>query len=242
MAPVIVIAAAGKGTRMKELSLAKPKHLIEVAAKPFLYYLLKHIYESGIHRVIIVIGHLSAEFDKFISQYDAEFPGLEIVNQYAMVGQDRYGSLMPLLAVRHLVATAPFLMVNGDHLYSVSDLEFFKKADQAYNYVAATTVTEPSKFGTLVIDSENFLVRIEEKVLRPATNLINAGLYSLQPEIFSAADQVKLSPRGEYEITDAITILAQQKKVKIVQLKDYWLDFGRPDDIKVAEDIIANNY
>ena len=242
MTPPIIIAAAGRGTRMKELAQATPKHLIEVKAKPFLYYLLLHIYKSGLNRVIIVTGHLSAEFDKFIHQYGGEFPGLQVVNQYEIVGQEKYGSLMPLLAVRDIVQTEPFLMVNGDHLYSVRDLEIFQRSNQNYNYVAATTVADPTKFGTLVTGKENLLVRIDEKSPTPVTNLVNAGLYRFTPEVFKVAEGVNISPRDEYEITDAITALAQQKKVKIVPLHDYWLDFGRPEDIAVAEDIIANNY
>lgn len=240
--PPIIIAAAGKGTRMKELALSKPKHLIEVAAKPFLYYLLTHIYEAGINRVIIVTGHLSSEFEKFALVYKNEFSGLEIVNQYHKVGDDKYGSLMPLLAVKDIVRHDPFLMVNGDHLYSVNDLVKFKEVNEHFNYVAATTVADPTKFGTLVTDQDSLLVRIDEKVPKPITNLINAGLYRFTSEIFTAAEQVELSPRGEYEITDAITVLAEQKKVKIVPLQDYWLDFGRPEDITVAENIITSNY
>ena len=242
MIPPIIIAAAGRGTRMKELAQATPKHLIEVKAKPFLYYLLFHIYKAGLKRVIIVTGHLSAEFDKFIKLYNAEFPGLQVVNQYEAVGQEKYGSLMPLLAVRNIIQSEPFLVVNGDHLYSVRDLDVFRQVNQDYNYIAATTVDDPTKFGTLVTDSDSLLVRIDEKVPEPVTNLINAGLYRFTSEIFSAADEVTISPRGEYEITDAITALAQQKKVKIVSLQDYWLDFGRPEDIAVAESIIDNNY
>jgi dTDP-glucose pyrophosphorylase len=227
---------------MKELALAKPKHLIEVSAKPFLYYLLKHIYDAGLNKVIIVTGHLSAEFDNFVQTYKREFPNLQLVNQYEAVGQDKYGSLMPLLAVRKIVASAPFLMVNGDHLYSVNDLKSFCEVKDNYNYIAATTAADPTKFGTLITDNENLLVRINEKTPTPITNLINAGLYRFMPEIYETADSVQISPRGEYEITDAITALAQRKKVKIITLQDYWLDFGRPEDIQVAEEIIATNF
>lgn len=242
MNETIVIAAAGRGTRMKELAKITPKHLIQVAGKPFLYYLLLHIYESGITKVIIVTGHLSDEFDKFIQQYGKEFSNLEIVNQYDKVGQEKYGSLMPLLAVQDIVQDKNFLMVNGDHLFSVKDLKFFYEANNDFNYLAATRVADPSKFGTLEIDDKNFLIRINEKSPEPKTNLINAGLYRFTPEIFMAAQKVEISPRGEYEITDAITALTEFAKVQVVELKDYWLDFGRPEDIAVAENIIANNF
>src|SRR3989338_7198130 len=127
-------------------------------AKPFLYYLLRHIQQAGIRRIIIVTGHLS------------------------------------------------------------------------------------TKFGTLVTDHDHQLVRVDEKVPAPVTNLINAGLYRFQPDIFKVADKIGLSPRGEYEITDAITALAQRREVKVVPLQDYWIDFGRPEDIILAEDIVVNHY
>ncbi|MDZ4229694.1 MAG: sugar phosphate nucleotidyltransferase [Candidatus Veblenbacteria bacterium] len=242
MFPPVVIAAAGRGTRMKELSTEKPKHLIEVNGKPFLYYLLFHIQRAGFRRIIIITGHLAEQFDSFAAQYRTEFPGLELVNQYAAVGQERYGSLLPLLAVRNLVGPEPFLVANGDHLYSVRDLSTFRDLHDDYHYVAATTVADPTKFGTLVTNSDQLLVRVDEKVSQPVTNLINAGLYRFTPEVFTAADTVELSPRGEYEITDAITRLAEERKVKVVPLQDYWLAFGRPQDIASAEEIVNNHY
>ncbi len=238
----IIIAAAGRGTRMKELSENIPKHLIRVTGKPFLYYLLKHIQVANLRPIILVIGHLSEAFEKFVQEYKEEFISLQIVNQYTVVGREKYGSLMPLLAARSLIGEQPFLMVNGDHLYSVRDLSFFTQNNGEYNYVAAIQVDEPSKFGTLVTDIDGFLMRIDEKVPNPVTNLINAGLYRFTPDIWTAAGNVQLSPRGEYEITDAITALAQNKKVKIVPLRDYWLDFGRPEDMALAQNIIANNF
>jgi bifunctional UDP-N-acetylglucosamine pyrophosphorylase/glucosamine-1-phosphate N-acetyltransferase len=62
-------------------------------------------------------------------------------------------------------------------------------------------------------------------------NLINTGLYKFTPEIFNKVSKIKKSPRGEYEITDAITLLAEEKKVKVKKIDDHWLDFGNPGDI-----------
>ena len=65
--------------------------------------------------------------------------------------------------------------------------------------------------------------------------MINTGLYKLTPEIFDALGKIKLSKRGEYELTDALTILAEKGKVKVLSLKDYWLDLGGIEDIKKVE-------
>ncbi|MBU1890282.1 hypothetical protein KJ782_02205, partial [Patescibacteria group bacterium] len=72
----------------------------------------------------------------------------------------------------------------------------------------------------------------------PPTNMTNAGLYKFTPKIFEAIKNIGLSPRGEYEITDAISWLAQQHLVKIQELKDYWYDFGKPEDIKIVEEFL----
>ena len=71
-------------------------------------------------------------------------------------------------------------------------------------------------------------------------NLINTGLYKFTPEIFEALEKIELSPRGEYELTDAITILAKQKKVKITKVHDYWLDMGSIADIPKVEAFLNN--
>ena len=56
-------------------------------------------------------------------------------------------------------------------------------------------------------------------------------MYKFTPEIFDKIFQIEKSSRGEYEITDAISLLAKEKKVKVKKLNDFWMDFGRPEDI-----------
>ena len=70
-------------------------------------------------------------------------------------------------------------------------------------------------------------------------NLTNIGLYKFTPDIWKALDQIGLSPRGEYELTDAISILAKQGKVKFLKLKEYWLDLGCKEDIPKVTEAIA---
>jgi len=63
-------------------------------------------------------------------------------------------------------------------------------------------------------------------------------MYKLTSEVFDKIPQVKLSPRGEYELTDAITLLAGDGKVKVKVIKDYWMDFGNPGDIIKMNDFL----
>ena len=65
--------------------------------------------------------------------------------------------------------------------------------------------------------------------------LISPGVYKFTPEIFEAVKRIKKSARGEYELTDAITLLAQDKKVKIFPIQNYWHTFTNPDDVAKME-------
>jgi dTDP-glucose pyrophosphorylase len=98
-------------------------------------------------------------------------------------------------------------------------------------------VDNPQEYGVFVKRGD-FLEEIIEKPKEFKGNLINTGLYKFTPEIFQKISEVELSPRGEYELTDAINLLAQEKKVKVKELKDYWLDFGKPEDIKKVSDFL----
>lgn len=237
----VVIFAAGRGTRMAHLSKDRPKHLIDVFGKPFLYYLLTNLKAVGFQEVIMVTGYLSHQFDDFFARYREEFPIFCTVNQFAMMGEEKYGTLVPLQAVKSVVDNEQFVVVMGDNLYALEDLQEFAQADDSYNYIGGLKVLDPSKYGTLVSGKKDFLERIDEKVPEPVSNIINAGIYKFNPEIYSVADEVKPAKNGEYQITDAISRLAHQKKVKIKILRKDWLDFGRPEDIQKVENFIREH-
>lgn len=222
----IVIPAAGRGMRMKHLSRKKPKHLIEVKGKPFLYYLLENIKKSGFKEIIIVIGYKNEISEKFIKKYD---PQITVLNQSEILGNE-YGTACPIKCVENIIGRENFLSASGDNLYSVADLEQMK-IDDEYNYVAGLMHDRPEEHGVLISDDDDYLEKIIEKSQEFSGNLVNTGLYKFTPAIFEAVKNINLSPRGEYEITDAISLLARDKKVKIKKIKNHWLEFTRPEDI-----------
>ena len=230
----VVIPAAGKGTRMLDLAKDRPKHLIHVLDQPFLYYLLNNLQQAGYTEMILVIGHHPQRMHHFAEKYKNEF-NVKLVDQFEIIGTDRYGTACPIEAAQSAVAGEQFISVYGDNLYSVEDLQKMHAEDE-YCYVAGLEVEDPHNYGVLVPDGDDFLEKIVEKPKDFVGNLINTGLYKFTPEIFEVVKKVKLSPRNEYELTDAISMLSEQKKVKIKMIEDYWLDFGRPEDIeKVAQ-------
>lgn len=236
----VLISAAGRGTRMLDLAKDKPKHLIEVNGKPFLFYLLSNLKEAGFEEIIMVVGYKKEFMDKFLEEYGEEF-NLILVNQFDILGEDRYGTACPLECTENILKDESFLAVYGDNLYSVKDLKRFN-IDDEYCYIAGLPHKEPQNYGVLHIDENGFLKDIVEKPKKYVGNLINTGLYKFTPDVFKYLSQTELSPRGEYELTDVINILAKEGKMKAKDLKGIWLDFGKPEDIPKVEEYLNSKY
>ena len=238
----VVISAAGQGTRMLDLSKDKSKHLIEVEKRPFLAYLLDNILGAGYTEIILVAGYREDMIREFLKNYIAalknyKFEGLDftvkIINQFDILGpkEKEYGTACPIKCVKNLIKNENFISLCGDNFYTIEDLKLMN-IDDNYNYVAGIANGHPEKFGVLIEDGDDFLEGIIEKPKEFVGNLINTSLYKFTPEIFNKVAQIGKSSRGEYEITDAISLLAKEKKVKVKIIKDNWMDFGRPEDIE----------
>jgi len=233
----VVISAAGQGTRMLELSKDKSKHLIEVNNRPFLAYLLDNILDAGYQEIMLVVGYRQDLMEEFVKNYRR--PGKEftinMVNQFEVLGpkEKEYGTACPLKCVKSWVGQESFISLVGDNFYSTDDLKSMNMKDE-YCYVAGLQNDHPENFGVLLTDGE-FLQEIIEKPKEFVGDLINTSLYKFTPEVFEKLPLIQKSERGEYEITDVISLLAKEKKVKVKRIKDSWMDFGRPEDINKFE-------
>jgi len=240
----VVIAAAGQGTRMQGLTKDRSKHLIKVGSRPFLAYLLDNLVKAGYDDFVLVTGHRADLMEKFKQDYLKEKPEIkmETVNQFKILGPKEkiYGTACPLMCAKEIIGQNNFLYIGGDNFYSVRDLKLINYEDN-FNYVSGISSESPEEFGVLKISGE-FLQEIIEKPKTSVGNLINVSLYKFTPEVFEKIFQIKKSLRGEYEITDAVNLLAKENKVKVNELQDKecWIDFGRPEDIEKFYDFVKS--
>ncbi|OGZ26915.1 MAG: threonylcarbamoyl-AMP synthase [Candidatus Nealsonbacteria bacterium RIFOXYB1_FULL_40_15] len=231
----VVIAAAGEGTRMLHLTANKSKHLIKVRKRPFLAYLLDNLFLAGYRDLILVTGYKEELIEEFLRKYKPPFSSIKYsirtLSQYEKLGPKSviYGTACPLMVSEEAVGKESFVYLCGDNLYSVQDLKEMRNGGK-YNYVAGVYKKNPEKYGVLIQEGE-FLEKIVEKPKEFLGNMVNAGLYKFTSEVFEKIKKIKKSSRGEYEITDAVSMLAKEKKVKVKVIKDFWFDFGNPADI-----------
>lgn len=228
-----IILAAGKGVRLRPLTNDMPKPMIEVNGKPFLYYIIKELEKAGFaHKdIALVVGYKKEKIEEFVNSF---FPSIELIGQGEPLGTGHAVSV-----ARKFVADENFVVLMGDNFYDSDDIKKIAN-DDGLCYIGGFRHSEPERFGVLVVDDDR-LVRIIEKPRQKVSDLINTGLYKFTPEIFAALESVKESERGEYELTDAITRLADKNRVFVIEIEN-WLDIGGINDIKKIEDFLKDNW
>lgn len=222
--------AAGKGTRMLPITLVKPKALIKVAGKPFIQHLFDRLFKAGYKDIGIVLGYKKEMIEDFIKEkkYD-----IKIIEQKELTGTGE-----AVRSCKDFVGDEDFIIVSGDNLYSSKDLANLNKKDE-FCYVC-TYEGDPEGYGQVVSDN-GFLNEIVEKPEEKVSDRINIGLYKFTSDIFDAIKKIKPSERGELEITDAINLLAKEKKVKLIKIKDYWLDLINPEHMYEVSEFLTEN-
>uniref|UniRef100_D0KTE8 Nucleotidyl transferase n=1 Tax=Saccharolobus solfataricus (strain 98/2) TaxID=555311 RepID=D0KTE8_SACS9 len=216
--------AAGKGERLEPITHTRPKPFVPVLETPLI---LRHIriLKKYINKIIIVINSNHKDYFKTIE-------GVSLVEQ-----TEGKGTAAALRAAeKYLEGDEEFLVIYGDLLFEEDALD--KIVNTEGEAILARESEDPRKFGVIVKDSENRLVRIVEKPENPPSNIINAGIYKFTYDIFSYIDKISLSSRGEFELTDAVNLIGN--KVKVVTYNGIWLDIGRPWDLIEANKVLLD--
>lgn len=221
-----LVLAAGKGIRMMPLTLETPKVLLNVAGKPFLHYVLTNLREAGFkdEDIYVMVCYKKEKIEEFVNETGFN---VKLIDQGEILGTGH----AVLKAERWIKEN--FVVVMGDNLYSASDINRISAVNE-FCYIGAFESSHPQDYGVLELDG-NKLVSLDEKPENPKSNLVNTGLYKFTPEIFGVLKTLKKSSRGEYEITDAFNKLALGGKIKVIKIKDYWIDMSTKSSLPEVE-------
>jgi dTDP-glucose pyrophosphorylase len=235
-----VILAAGRGTRMRELTAELPKPMIEVRGRPVLQHIVEGLRDAGIREFLLVVGYRADAVQDFLG----DGSGYNVAIQYAtQTVQDGTGRVVDL--ARDFVDNRPFILAYGDILVDPTNYKrVVDLPDDVEGFLTVTRGEDVSKGGAVFVNEQMELVDLREKA-QPVAGIgdagnrdhrsrlqpfYNAGLYAFRPSIFDFTAKLKPSPRGEYELTDAIRELAQSgKKVKALELSGEWADVRDPE-------------
>jgi UDP-N-acetylglucosamine diphosphorylase / glucose-1-phosphate thymidylyltransferase / UDP-N-acetylgalactosamine diphosphorylase / glucosamine-1-phosphate N-acetyltransferase / galactosamine-1-phosphate N-acetyltransferase len=223
-----VILAAGRGTRMRKLTAELPKPMIEVRGKPVLQHIIEGLHDAGIRDLLLVVGYRADVVRDFFGDGSRYNVAIQYVTQMV---QDGTGRVVEL--ARDFVGNRAFILAYGDIL--VAPANYKRVVDLPDDVEAFLTVTrgeDVTKGGAVFLNDEMNLVDLREKPEpgEPTSPWYNAGLYTFRPSIFDFTAKLKPSPRGEYELTDAIRELAQSGRiVQALELTGEWADVRDPE-------------
>ncbi len=230
-----VILAAGKGTRMGELTATLPKPMVRVGGKPVLEHIVTGLRdEGGIREFFIVIGWCGDVIKDYFG--DGRAFGVSITYGSQAV-QDGTGKA-PEVA-KEWLGEAPFLLTYGDILlqpptdYAILVSSFNKGLSIGIEGVIALKDGEDlRKGGAVLLNDKKEMVDLVEKgafTEPPPNAFYNAGIYLFTPRIFEFTSQLPLSQRGEYELTDALKGLVKSGgRLLGVLLTTQWADVRDP--------------
>jgi bifunctional UDP-N-acetylglucosamine pyrophosphorylase/glucosamine-1-phosphate N-acetyltransferase len=229
------VLAAGEGVRLQPITATRPKHLIKMAGKPILEHCLNALKRTGINEAVIVVHYMGDAIRQYFGDGKDFGIKIEYAEQQAVLGTGN------AVAVVEPYMNDDFLLLNGDMLFAPDALK--KVVDLHQNEKPATTlavvpVEKPENYGIVELENDKHVKRIVEKPTREKapTNLANAGIYVFSTEIFDKVKQTSATPRGEWEIPDALTLIIDGKKpVLAVNISsEDWIDIGRPWDLLEA--------
>lgn len=227
-----VILVGGQGTRLRPLTDRTRKDMLPLVDRPLLSYTIEHLARHGVEQAVISCGYLP-------DQIQAVFGG-----GHAGVTLDYAVEEIPLgtggaigFAARGLDGS--FFALNGDSLREadLGELVAFHRSTGAKATILLTPVADPSRYGLVRTAADGRVEAFLEKP-RPEeidTDLINAGLYVLEPEVLAL-----IPPARAVSIErDVFPRLAAEGAVYGIALPGYWLDVGTPESyLQAHRDIL----
>ncbi len=228
-----ILLAAGEGLRLRPLTENVPKPLLKILDKTILERSINSLSKCGVESFVIITNYKEEKIIEYILD---KFSSLDIV----FVHQPEIkGTGNAFLLAKNHIQEEFFIGVNGDCLYSFSLIKQTVEAAKNNTVsVGGKLVSNPEDYGVILIDDNSVPHEIKEKPSQTEIKegYANIGLYSLSKDIFPILEKIEekgeISPRGEYELPDAINRVLSARKypVNLITLgeKDYWFDIGRP--------------
>lgn len=220
-----IVLSGGFGTRLKEVVRDLPKPMAGVAGRPFLEYVLDSLISTGINNITLSVGykadvimqHFGNRYRNAVIDYVVENEPLGTGGAiaFALLGKD----------------TDAVLVLNGDTFLNIDYGNLINWYEQKPSAVAMVLREMPDigRYGSVVVSGDHVTGFVEKGKTGPG--LINAGVYILQPEIFTSFG---LAGKFSFE-TDVLQAHCNKLSPRAFLTSAYFIDIGLPDDYERAQ-------
>lgn len=218
----VIVLAGGFGTRLRPWTEKVPKPLLPILDKTLIEHVVGIIPESQVSKIIIAAGYGIEKMRDHFSRVNLPYE-VEIIEETEPLGTGG-----AIANCRSHLSGGTFCVINGDLITSlrVEEMLEFHRSNGGIGTISLWEVEDPSRFGVADYRRENGkIMRFQEKppIEEAFSNLINAGAYILEPEIFN------LMPKGAHSIErDVYEDLAATGGLNGFPFEGWFVDAGTP--------------
>lgn len=227
------LLAAGRGTRLGSLTTQFPKAMLEVGGIPILHRIVDALADAGVTDLTVITGHAGEHLERETGDGSRWSARIKYRRQSAMDG-----TASAVALAREDVANAPFFCGWGDIVVGPANYgAVLRAAESSDGALAVNHVEDPAAGAAVYVDDDGHVTRIVEKPPpgTSTTNWNNAGLAVLPPDIWPYIDALEKSPRGEFELPQAIANFVEAGgRLKAVPVEGPWFDVGTPESLAAA--------
>jgi mannose-1-phosphate guanylyltransferase len=221
-----ILLVGGQGTRLRPLTVDRPKQLVPCAGIPFLTHQLARAAASGITRVVMAVCYRAELFEAEFG--DGSRLGLELDYVEEETPLDTGGAIRNAASALRGGPEDPIVVLNGDLLSGhdlAAQLDMHEKTDAAVT-LHLVEVPDPARFGCVPTDASGRVTAFLEKTPHPVTNRINAGCYVFRRRFI---DQMPAGVKLSVERETFPGLIAAGEVVMGYVDTSYWLDVGTPE-------------
>ena len=225
-----LVLAAGRGSRLGNITENLPKPLVEVKNKPVIDYLIRKLIDLNVSEIFINMHYKHELLEKFIldSNYRTK---ITLIYEPELLGTA--GTLKSLIDV---LSTEDFIVMHADN-YFQDDLKILKQKHLATNSDYLITlgtflVLNPEKFGTFELTDDHDVIKFFEKKKDSPSKIANSAIYFMKPGIKEVVNTL-----NEYENDISLHVIPKLLgKIKAFELTGYFYDIGTPENLLLANE------
>ena len=230
----VIILCGGKGSRLSEETVLKPKPMIEIGGKPILWHIMKHYSYYGYHRFILALGYKGEYVKNYFYNYrifsndftiemhpekEPQIHGLSDESHWEITLVDTGLNTLKGGRIKRLeryVKSDNFHLTYGDGVSNINLNELDRFHMKHGKIGTITGVHPPSRFGEMVIEGDN-VIHFEEKP-QLSTGIINGGFFVFNRKFF---DYLASDDKCDFEF-GPLQRIASEKELKVFKHDGFW--------------------